>query len=107
MELYYSDVQTVSICIDLIGYIAAAIFKLLLGLAFGVAILVGACACIQTLALGKGADGFLLAGVACSSILLAVLSIFCLGELIWITVDWIRILTDGFLDGKDQLLKSW
>ena len=80
---------------------------MLMGFCFGLGILVGLCAAVQGAALGSGPNPFLICGVVTSSILLTGIGFICAVEVVWITVDWIRILCDSFPDGNGVALLQW
>lgn len=63
---------------------------------------------LSLLAGGLGADWFYLAAGNAGYIVAGVFKLLTFGGLgVWATVDWIRILVDGFRDGQGAPLQPW
>jgi hypothetical protein len=86
------------------AYIVAGVFKLLTGifLYFGIVFIIVALCCLGSDRSKLRAIG---AGLGIFISILCVLCVLC--NVIWYTVDWIRILSDAFKDGNAVDLKSW
>ena len=82
------------------GYIAGGIFKLLTGISGCILPCILCCFGI----IGRGSATKKAIGAICAMGFVIICTIL---NVIWVTVDWIRILADGFNDGNGIALKSW
>ncbi len=86
------------------GYLVAGCFKLITGLVLLVGICFGCCTSICMLIDRPSVKkiGF------CLTVSIGIPIIVCsLINVIWCTVDWIRVLADGFKDGNGVSLQNW
>ena len=86
------------------GYIVAGIFKLLTGLF----LIASSCfLCCAFICAKADKSSLRTCGIA-FTVIIGVLVVLCsLTNAIWYTVDWIRVLANGFKDGNGVSLKEW